>query len=86
MPMGKSKQPRKRKAPSQPEPLQATPEPVPPIVPRAELVPLPPPRLPETAAPVLLQVLEALRAAAGAMIDIADAAADALKKQLAGRA
>lgn len=37
-------------------------------------------------APVLVQLVEALRAVAGTMIDIADAAADALRKRLEGRA
>lgn len=36
--------------------------------------------------PVLLQLVEALRLVAGTMIDIADAAADALRKRLEGRA
>ena len=35
--------------------------------------------------PVLLQLVEALRLVAGTMIDIADAAADALRKRLEGR-
>lgn len=37
-------------------------------------------------APVLVQLVDALRAVAGTMIDIADAAADALRKRLEGRA
>lgn len=82
--MGKSRKPRKRQDPA-PETSVAA-EPVPHRETEAkELVPRPsqePVRLP----PVLSQWLEALRTVAGKMIDIADAAADALTKRLGGRA
>lgn len=54
--------------------------------PPQEPVRLPSRRTPAPTAPVLSQLLEALRTVAGRMIDIADAAADALTKRLEGRA
>ena len=82
--MGKSKQPRKRKAPAPaPAPAPAEPE----VVVEAskqEIVvhSAPVPAVP----PLLFQVVDTLRMVAERMIDIADAAAEAVTKRLAGRA
>ena len=62
----------------------------PPTAVAAETPPPPEPvqhsRVEVSPSPVLLQLVEALRLVAGTMIDIADAAADALMKRLEGRA
>src|SRR6267378_1563553 len=44
--------------------------------------PLPPRRSPEPGRPVLFALLQTLRAAVGAMLDIADAAAEAITQRL----
>jgi hypothetical protein len=84
--MGKSRPPRKRK-PAAAESVATPPVPAEPEVPAEpshEIVvhrgPSPP------VAPILAQVVETLRLVAGRMIDIADAAADAVKKRIEGRA
>jgi len=82
--MGKSRKPRKRKDPALEN--SAAEEPVLERQGEAkELVPRPS-QEPVRLQPVLSQWLDALRAVAGKMIDIADAAADALTKRLEGRA
>src|SRR2546422_10389337 len=48
--------------------------------------PLPQRRSPEPGRPVLFEFLQTLRTAVGAVLDIADAAADAITKRLEGRA
>jgi len=68
--------------PRRPPTAVAAEEPPPP----QEPVRLPSRRVPAPSAPVLAQLLDALRTVAGKMIDIADATADALTKRLEGRA
>jgi len=88
--MGKGKRPRKPKPPTpdQSEELER------PSQAKGELGPLA--RRPPTAVgtdtlapparPVLYELLQTIRSAVGAMLDIADAAADAITKRLEGRA
>jgi hypothetical protein len=54
--------------------------------PQREPVRLPQRRSPEPGRPVLYEWLQTIRTAVGAMLDIADAAADAITKRLEGRA
>lgn len=58
-----------------------TPPPPPPEPPRMR-----PPGVPEPLGPVLHRFLETLRSAAGRVLDLADAAADTIRKGLEGRA
>lgn len=53
--------------------------------PPREPIRLQPRPAPAGRAPALAQLLDTIRAVAGAMLDLADAAADALTKRLAGR-
>lgn len=70
------KSPRRRK-PSVPEPEPVAEEPKHEVVVHRETPPL---------APLLPELIDALRAVAGRMIDIADAAAEAVTRRLEGRA
>ncbi|HET9385177.1 MAG TPA: hypothetical protein VFO67_08525 [Gemmatimonadales bacterium] len=84
--MGKRRAPRRRKTdaldpePLVPEPLE--PEPVAPEPSSEVVVHRAPPPVP----PIVAEVIDTLRAVAGRMIDIADAAADAVTRRLEGRA
>jgi len=78
--MGKSKQPRKRKAPAPAvEPTAVVEAPKPEVL--VQRAPGPP-----AVPPLVFQIVETLRTVAERMIDIADAAAEAVTKRLAGRA
>ena len=83
--MGKGKRPRKPQPP--------TPDESPSRDEELEPVSLPQPRIPplqrhnpEPAQPVLFELLQTLRNAVGVMLDIADAAAEAITKRLEGPA
>ncbi len=70
------KSPRRRK-PQAPEPEPVTDEPKSEVVVHRAAPPV---------APLLSELIDTLRAVAGRMIDIADAAAEAVQKRLEGRA
>lgn len=86
--MGKGKKPRKPKPPE--EELEATDAPPPPPREPVRLPqprsPLPEHRPPAPSRPVLFELIQTIRAAVGAMLDIADAAAEAITKRIEGRA
>jgi hypothetical protein len=71
--MSKGKSPRKRKEPTD-KPAVAE-------QPKAELV-----LVPERALPALSDVVQAVRVAVGRVLDLADAAAEAIKNRIEGRA
>lgn len=73
--MGKSR-PTRRRTPQVPEPEPVAPEP------KSEVVVH---RAAQPAAPILAELIDTLRAVAGRMIDIADAAAEAVTRRLEGR-
>lgn len=72
--MEKGKRPRKRKAPEA-ETLPLPPREPPPNYPE---------RVPEHVRPGLFRLLQRVRATVGAMLDVADAAAEAIAKQFRG--
>jgi hypothetical protein len=79
--MAKSKKPRK--------PKSATADPTPshePVSLPERRSQLPPRSDPAPSRPVLYELLQTIRTAVGAMLDIADAAADAITRRLEGRA
>ncbi len=78
--MGKRKTPRKRRPPIDNEPPEGEKDVERQIQERGELVP------PERRRPVLFRVFQAVRRAAGTIIDLADAAAEAITKRSKGRA
>ena len=87
--MGKDKKPRKPKA-ATPDQSPTSNEELERQTQASELVPPEPVRLPEPRIatprrPVLFELLQTIRTAVGAMLDIADAAADAIMKRLEGR-
>lgn len=99
--MGKGQKPRKPKPPEEEleRPTQAKGELVPPgrrpptavgtdapPPPPREPVRLPQRRTPASSRPVLFELIQTIRAAVGAMLDIADAAAEAITKRIEGRA
>src|SRR5882762_2347528 len=98
--MGKGKKPRKPRPPEEAleRPTQAKGELVPPArrPPTAVGTDAPPPpprepvglqrRPPAPSRPVLFELIQTLRAAVGAMLDVADAAAEAITKRIEGRA
>ena len=74
--MGKSRPTRRRK-PQAPEPEPVAPEPKTDVVVHHRAAP--------PAAPLLVELIDTLRAVAGRMIDIADAAAEAVTRRLESR-
>jgi hypothetical protein len=80
--MSKNKSPRKRKEPTE-KPAVAE-------QPKAELVPVArepqPEAAPERALPALADIVQAVRMAVGRVLDLADAAAEAIKNRIEGRA
>jgi len=99
--MGKGKKPRKPRSSEEEleRPTQAKGELVPPArrPPTAVGTDAPPPppreplglrqrRPPAPSRPVLFELIQTIRAAVGAMLDIADAAAEAITKRIEGRA
>ena len=84
--MGKSRKPRKPKpllpdqSPSGEEPEQLAPVPLPPRS------PVPEHRSPAPSQPVLFDVIQTIRNVVETMLDIADAAAEAITKRFEGRA
>ena len=99
--MGKGKKPRKPRPPEEEleRPTQAKGELVPPArrPPTAVGTDAPPPpprepvglrqrRPPAPSRPALFELIQTIRAAVGAMLDIADAAAEAITKRIEGRA
>ena len=84
--MGKNKRPRKPKPPTTDQSPSRDEELVPQTVRTETLVSLPQRRSPEPTRPVLFELLQTIRAAVGAMLDIADAAAEAITKRLEGPA
>jgi hypothetical protein len=76
--MGKNRPTRRRK-PQAPEPEPVAPEPKSEVVVHRAAPPAPP------AAPLLAELIDTLRAVAGRMIDIADAAAEAVTRRLKSR-
>ena len=93
--MAKDKKPRKRKAPLRTQQPGGDDEIQPATLEAVELAaPAPRPAtavgtgtrpLPEHQRPALLQMVDAVRLAFGAMLDLADAAADVITKRVAGR-
>jgi hypothetical protein len=78
--MGKSKKPRKPNLPvTELEQRERVPLP-------ERRSPLPQRSSPAASRPVLYELLQTIRTAVGAMLDIADAAAEAITRQLEGRA
>ncbi len=93
--MGKSKKPRKPESPTadesarSDEELELTTPPPPPREPvplPLRRSPLPARRTPAPSRPVLYDLLQTIRTAVGAMLDIADAAAEAITRTLEGHA
>lgn len=89
--MGKSKKPRRPKSPP-PDQNPSEEEPERPTQTKGELAPvrlpqpLPTPRSAATDQPVLVELIQTIRNVVGTMLDIADAAAEAITKRLEGRA
>jgi len=83
--MGKSKRPRKPKPPTPDESPSRDEELEPVSLPQRRIPPLQR-RSPEPVQPVLFELLQTLRNAVGVMLDIADAAAEAITKRLEGPA
>ena len=87
--MGKGKRPRKRTPPST-EPASVEKALEPQTQEKAELVPLPerhrPSRVPEREGSLLTSLVEAVQLAVGALLDLADTAAEIITKQIERRA
>ena len=83
--MGKGKRPRKPNPPTPDESPTRDEELEPVSLPQRRIPPLQR-RSPEPVQPVLFELLQTLRNAVGVMLDIADAAAEAITKRLEGPA
>ena len=83
--MGKGKRPRKPQPPTPDESPSRDEELEPVSLPQRRIPPLQR-HNPEPAQPVLFELLQTLRNAVGVMLDIADAAAEAITKRLEGPA
>ena len=83
--MGKGKRPRKPQPPTPDESPSRDEELEPVSLPQRRIPPLQR-RSPEPVQPVLFELLQTLRNAVGVMLDIADAAAEAITKRLEGPA